>query len=132
MIGARRSGVAAHAATPHQSPETLIMSRHAVTSNNPALDIIVGWDPPLETFFAQVMRTDLTDDAHENHVVLWIGTANREIERAESLIGPLAPYGAVPPALVEMLDAERAQQHVEGRRPTRLQSILTALLGDGQ
>ena len=108
------------------------MSRHAVTSNNPALDIIVGWDPPLETFFAQVTRTDLSADTGEDQIVLWIGTASNEIEQAESLIGPLAPYGAVPPTLVETLDAERAKRHAEGRQPTQLQSTLSALFGDGQ
>ena len=107
------------------------MSRHAVRSNNPALEIIVGWDPPLNTFFAQVIRTDLTNDTDEDNIVLWIGATSNEIERANSLIGPLAPYGTVPPALVETLDAERAKRHAESRQPTQLQSTLSALFGDG-
>ena len=31
------------------------MSRYNIPSQNPALTIIIGWDNPLQTFFAQAL-----------------------------------------------------------------------------
>jgi hypothetical protein len=40
------------------------MSRHEIPALDPAHKVIVGWDPPMQTFFAQVIirRKEKADD----------------------------------------------------------------------
>ena len=65
------------------------MSRHYI-SRNP-LEIVVGWDPPLQTYFLQI--TDPTRD--EEEFVLWRGTYPEELPTIESLTAVLTPYAAL-------------------------------------
>ncbi len=78
------------------------MSRH-YTSKTP-LEIVVGWDPPLQTFFLQIL--DHTKDG-ENEFVLWRGTYPDELPTIESLAAVLTPYAALTEELVKDLEAEK-------------------------
>jgi hypothetical protein len=88
------------------------MSRHCI-SRNP-LEIIVGWDPPLQTYFLQI--TDPTKD-EENQFVLWCGTYPDELPTTESLADVLAPYAVLTLDLREQLEDEKARSP----QPTELQ-----------
>lgn len=36
-------------------------------------EIVIGWDRPMGTFFAQIARLDLPEDSEEERIVLWLG-----------------------------------------------------------
>ena len=66
------------------------MSRHEIPARRSRIEVTVGWDVPLMTFFAQVENLDAPDDA--DPLLLWIGLERREIAEPEALVSPLAPY----------------------------------------
>lgn len=82
-------------------------SRRYIQPNLPGLTVVVGWDNPLSTFFAQVNRVQDEDDARDP-VLLWIGTSEGEVPLAEELVAPLAPFAELTPEAVEQLRADRA------------------------
>ena len=56
------------------------MSRHRI-AERPS-EVIVGWDPPLQTFFLQVCDPEKDD---EGEVILWLGGISGEIRTAADL-----------------------------------------------
>ena len=77
------------------------MSRHTIRHAH--LEMVVGWDAPLQTFFAQVRDTTQPED---EAMVLWVGTAPHEIATVAALQWALVPFGA-------MVDAQVYQQLAE-------------------
>ena len=71
------------------------MSRHDLTPFDPAHEVVVGWDRPLDTFFAQVIDTT-TDEDSDAREVLWIGTDFCEVPDPAAVIAAVAPFAAVP------------------------------------
>src|SRR5262249_19256535 len=65
-----------HGSTPLRTREVR-MSRYSVPAQDPDRTVIVGWDNPLMTFFAQVFDPSIEDD--EEACLLWIGTAPEAI-----------------------------------------------------
>jgi hypothetical protein len=61
------------------------VSRHEIPARDPAHKIIVGWDHPLQTFFAQVIDRKLEDAGDDEKFVLWQGCSLREIYEVEDL-----------------------------------------------
>jgi len=82
------------------------MSRHKIPANASDLEIIVGWDKALSSYFAQVIRPD-ADEEGDDRIPLWIGCSTREIATPEELIGPLAAYTALSDTTLEALRADR-------------------------
>ena len=78
------------------------MSCHYI-SRKP-LEIVVGWDPPLQTFFLQIL--DPSKDEGDDFV-LWRGTYPDELPTIESLAAVLMPYAALTEEFVEKLEAEK-------------------------
>jgi hypothetical protein len=95
--GPSRTGTAqaTDAATRHSplAPTTpeVRMSRYTIPAQDPDLTVIVGWDNPLLTFFAQVFNASIADD--DEACVLWIGTAPQAIStwRRSRLSSPAGP-----------------------------------------
>jgi hypothetical protein len=87
------------------------------------LTVVVGWDNPLSTFFAQVERIQDADDPRDP-ILLWIGSLLGEVTRAEQLADPLAPYAELTPELIERLRADRAADADRG--PSVLQRAARA------
>ncbi|RWI37030.1 MAG: hypothetical protein EOR30_25985 [Mesorhizobium sp.] len=59
------------------------MSRYTITVTGQGRsdpEAIIGYDPPLRTFFLQAFPHDVTDDA-----ALWLGTHDHAFERLEDL-----------------------------------------------
>lgn len=48
------------------------MSRHQLDSFNPVHEVAIGWDPPMHTYFAQVLDTTASEES-DAYEVLWIG-----------------------------------------------------------
>lgn len=64
------------------------MSRHELTSRDPAHKVIVGWDHPLMTFFLQVIDREKEaagGSAADDKIILWRGTRPREIYEVDHL-----------------------------------------------
>lgn len=98
-------------------------SRRTLAPHQPGLVVIVGWDNPMGTFFAQVLPAD--DDVDDEDLVLWVGTRSGEIARPEDLVEPLAPYAQLSLAEIEQLKADRLEDVDRG--PTPLQRQLRGL-----
>jgi hypothetical protein len=81
------------------------MSRYRITAQNPALTVIVGWDNPLQTFFAQAFEPSVEDEAEAD--LLWIGTAFQEIPTVAALQAQLTGWATLPPAIVTRLTGDQ-------------------------
>jgi hypothetical protein len=81
------------------------MSRYRIPAQDPRLTVIVGWDNPLATFFAQVFDPALEDDDEAD--LLWIGAAPHEIPTVAALQAQLAGWATLPAALVAQLTREQ-------------------------
>lgn len=59
------------------------MSRYTITVTGECRsdpDAVIGYDPPLRTFFLQAFPDDTGDD-----LALWLGTSDREYESVDAL-----------------------------------------------
>ena len=97
------------------------MSRHEIPGLTLELEVVVGWDNPLQTFFAQVLRPGDEDD----DILLWLGTSWEEHPTPESLVGLLAPYARIDTGLLAELRQDQSETAAE--RPTELQRHLQTL-----
>jgi hypothetical protein len=98
------------------------MSRYSIPAQDPALTVIVGWDNPLMTFFAQVFNPSIADD--DEACVLWIGAAPEAIPTVAALQAQLAGWATMP---VDIVDRLRRDQHA-ATPPTPLQRWAHQLL----
>jgi hypothetical protein len=81
------------------------MSRYSIPAQNPALTVIVGWDNPLQTFFAQVFNPSIEEDAEA--CLLWIGTTPQAIPTVAALQAQLAGWATLPPVIVAHLSRDQ-------------------------
>jgi hypothetical protein len=102
------------------------MSRHVIPALFPNVTVVIGWDNPLNTFFAQVTREQDDDDSHDP-VVLWLGSRPGEVIAARDLVAPLMPYAVLSPEDIGQLDDDRAACGDGG--PTVFQREMLTLLG---
>lgn len=83
------------------------MSRYDIDTANPsATACVVGWDNPLQTFFAQVQQYQ--DDVDEDPIMrLWIGTTPSECLDVIKLAKAIAPWAILPADIATQLEADR-------------------------
>lgn len=81
------------------------MSRHHLVALNPAHEVVVGWDRPLRTFFAQVTNV-AADEASDERTVLWIGCATEAVSDPALAVHALQPYAVIPADLVQTLQGD--------------------------
>jgi len=98
------------------------MSRSSIPAQNPRWTVVVGWDNPLATFFAQVVDPSLDDE--DDAYVLWLGTAPQAIPTVAALQAQLAGWATLPAALVAQLTREQQA----ATPPTPLQRWVLQLL----
>ena len=98
------------------------MSRYNIPAQHPALTVIVGWDNPLGTLFAQVFDPSIEEDAEA--CLLWIGTTPEAIPTVAALQAQLAGWTTIPP---DTLDRLLRDQHA-ATPPTPLQRWAHQLL----
>jgi hypothetical protein len=83
------------------------MSRHDLRprlENSIVTRGTVGWDRPLQTFFAQLFSIN-EDEEEEPHI--WAGTFPRELESAAAAIAVVQSDCVVPEGLTATLETER-------------------------
>src|SRR3954451_9231344 len=79
------------------------MSQHVMDSSREGMEILIGWDQPMNTFFAQVWAK--RDDEEP---VVWLGNAFDQVQEPEEMAEDLEPFGAMPDDLLAVLRADRA------------------------
>lgn len=81
------------------------MSRYTLSVEDER-EIVVGWDPPLGTFFAQIFGPD--DEDGEENLVASIGQMPREVTTLEEIDEWVVRTTghAIPSGVCEMLDAD--------------------------
>ena len=99
------------------------MSRYEIPTLAPAeTTCVVGWDNPLQTFFAQVER--VTPDDDEPEILLWIGVTASECLHVAKLAEEVAPWATLPADIAATLEGERDRAPA----PSRLQATLHNLV----
>ena len=98
------------------------MSRHTIAALHPQHTCVVGYDPPLGTFFAQLWNQTLP--AAEEQVVLWVGTALEEIPTVQALATTLDAHAVIPPDVWQRLESERRTLGFRPNFGTRLLQVL--------
>ena len=95
------------------------MSQYAISATDPRYDVVCGWDPPLQTLWAQVWDTTVPPGTEADAAcLLWVGLTKR-VETVAALQTALAAYVTLPAALVAQLEKERAQAGSRLVRPRR-------------
>ena len=81
------------------------MSNYDIQSWNSDLKVMLGWDPPLNTFFAHVIDTS-KNEGEEGREVLWIGCTFNEIHDREKVVDAVTPYAEVSEEIYNQLYAD--------------------------
>jgi len=85
------------------------MSRHSVQPLNPDHTVIVGWDDPLETFFAQVWDNSIElseDDEEDKQLVFMVGYVGKEVPTIEKLQEVLQPFAHITDEINQQLQRD--------------------------
>lgn len=92
------------------------MSRRNIIGKDPAHDIVVGWDPPLVTFFVIVTaQSAMPGGEDDDDVILWLGTEPKDgLNTVEDLARVTEPYAVIDDATRVQLAADRAINDGQG------------------
>jgi hypothetical protein len=71
----------------------------------PQYEIVIGWDKPLHTFFAQVWDKEAVSEDPE----LWVGVAFGQVPTCEHLEQILKPYADIPEDVCIQLTKDKEQ-----------------------
>lgn len=88
------------------------MSRITIALSPPYVSCVVGYDPPLGTFFAQLYQP--CGARSHTRLVRWIGTDLHELPTLDALVTALADVVMIPPAIQQQLLQD---QEATGFRP---------------
>lgn len=84
------------------------MSRYVI-EDSPRREVVVGWDPPLGTFFGQIFGTQVPED--ENDCIWWVGDGKHAVPALQDLEEALKEQG------VELDEEVRAQLIADQQTP---------------
>ena len=103
-------------AQPHTTPEREVsMNRYSIPALHLGLTVIVGWDNPLVTFFAQVFDPLIEED--EEACLLWIGTVPRGHPHGRGAPGTARRLGQDPDRHRGPPSARSASRHAADPAP---------------
>src|SRR4051794_11726297 len=86
------------------------MSRYTFEGKEVDIEIVVGWDNPLQTFFVQVWNQEESKDPYcgIDEPAFWAGATTGEVRTLEDLLDLVESYGAVPDEVVRDLQRDHA------------------------
>jgi len=84
------------------------MSRYVIPPDDRHFQVIVGWDAPLTTFFAQVFDTTVEAEEDDAACVLWVGGDLQAITTVATLQDALQAYATMPADVVALLQHDQA------------------------
>jgi hypothetical protein len=96
------------------------MPRYNVKSNDPNITVSIGWDAPMQTFFAQVERINPDDEDDEPEMLVWEGTKPSQHKHLGFILPKLEPYCIVPEDMLRQLAADQQNS----TQPSSLQQDL--------
>jgi hypothetical protein len=73
------------------------MSRYQIAPRTNQHEVLIGWDNPLNTYFAQVADGKIEDFDEDHDPLLWIGCSYGEIPSVSDLRKAISPYAEIPP-----------------------------------
>ena len=97
------------------------MSRHTIECFSSRFQLVAGWDRPLNSFFAQVVDLELSDE-DDDRIVVWVGASFAEIPTPEALQPHIAQYAIISDEMLATLRADRAATLDKG--DTQLQRMM--------
>lgn len=77
------------------------MSRYIVPARDKKYEVVLGWDPPLNTYFAQVYDHSIKDE--DEQLILWEAGTSEPIHDLEKLARIVWDYAAVPQDIMTKL-----------------------------
>lgn len=83
------------------------MSRHEIPARDPSHKVIVGWDPPLLTFFVQVIDRAKEDAGDDEKFILWEGCSLREIYEIDRLARRVGKFAELTPQMRSTLYGDK-------------------------
>lgn len=91
------------------------MSRYTIECAKEGIEIVVGWDPPLRSLFAQVSDRTINDD-EADPMLLW-----EDFRSTDELARAISPWAELPTDVRERLTIEsgEAPRPASERRPRR-------------
>lgn len=98
------------------------MSRYTFPGNRPHRRIVVGWDRPLRSYFAQVWDGG---EYESGDLVLWVGAGPEPVPTVEALAELLAPFGDIPDDVATQLRRD-PDESADRRTPFELLAGLLA------
>ena len=93
------------------------MSRYTFEGSRTGLTIVVGWDNPLRTFFAQVWEGS---GPPAGNLLLWVGIRPDVVHTVEALAERVSTFGDIPEEIALHLEDDY-ERRVE---PSALQQLL--------
>lgn len=93
------------------------MSRYEISAVQPGFKVVVGWDNPMQTFFATVHKRRRTTPLR------WVGQTPSECLDLHQLAEAVAPWASIPVQIGAALEAERDTAPA----PTLLQATILTL-----
>lgn len=113
------------------------MARYQFTTKE--LTVIVGWDNPLQTFFAQVWKGEPESAAINHpfpgigpHPLLWLGTTRDDVPTVKDLAAGLKPHAEIPPDIVGRLREDFANRRPPTTAQEAWQVFVRRLLGEAK
>ena len=95
------------------------MSRYRVDHRDPHLEIYVGWDNPLRTYFGQVFDDRVPED--HNDCVFFVGKQEQELPSTGALYEAMLEWVTLPAAL--LLAVWRDHEASPPRTPLQEQTL---------
>jgi hypothetical protein len=97
--------------------EVSAMSRYLIPAIQVEHRIVVGWDSPLASFFAEVIDLNVEaaiergecSEEDVDSTILWVGTMLGEIPTLEQLQAEIAPFALLSTDIVEQLQSDYDQ-----------------------
>lgn len=84
------------------------MSRYKLPGREPRYHLVIGWDRPLYTFFAQVWdRPCPMGDMEETAICLWVGCTRGEVTAADHLAEAVREYCDIPEDVLDQLERDK-------------------------
>jgi hypothetical protein len=82
------------------------VARYLVRGEHPRTVLVLGWDPPLATYFAQAWLVPSSAEEYEDgKLMLWVGTDWAEVPDVVRLVASVEKFVAVPADLCRELEA---------------------------
>ena len=103
------------------------MSRYNIEPNDSRYLVTVGYDPPLQTFFAMVNDLEREDDEEDEGPLYWVGTSNKEITTVQDLQESIREYAILDDDMIGQLEVD----HIHAEPPSHLQKLMIELF-DGK